>query len=1170
MTPKPATRERTRARRPAPAAPAAPAGPVGAFVTLDGEAYYRIGGCDRMPPFLTTLASDSDLWMFVTSGGGLTAGRRDADGALFPYETVDRLHDAHHHTGPITLLRVRRGRGPARVWQPLSARSAEDPQVERRLYKNVLGNRLVFEEVHLGLGLAFRYRWAAADGLGWVRTATLENLGRGAVAIELLDGLRNLLPWGAPLALYQQSSCLVDAYKRSDLDAATGLGVFSLTTQITDRAEAAERLRANVAWCHGLPAAEPTLSLDAVAAFRRGEAIPRAAVLTGERCNYLVTARLGLPAGGRARWHLIADVGRSHAQVAALRARLRDGGDLAAVIEADLDAGSEALRRNVASADGLQLTGHAEAAAHHFANVLFNNMRGGVFAFGHDVPLADLVDLVGVRDRAAARRHRAALQALPERLPVDELLRTVAAWHDPDLLRLAYESLPLTFGRRHGDPSRPWNRFSIRVRNADGTRALAYEGNWRDIFQNWEALCASFPAFLPGVVARFVNASTADGFNPYRIERDGIDWEVLDPRDPWGHIGYWGDHQIVYLLRLLEATARSAPGTLEDLLAREIFVYADVPYRIAPYAAIVTDPHHTIRYDAEHAERVAERVAAGGTDGRLVRDRAGALHRVSLLEKLLVPTLAKLSNLVPEGGIWMNTQRPEWNDANNALVGHGVSMVTLFHLRRYLDFLGRLVTTAGDAPVPFSREVVAWFRRVHAILLEHRPAPIAAAGDAPARRRLMDELGGAFSDYRGALYEHGFGGHRDALPATEVAGFCAAALEHLDHAIRHNRRDDGLYHSYNLLDFDRPDGGVGLRRLDEMLEGQVAALASGVVDAPEAVRLVEALFAGRLYRPDQRSFLLYPEKTLPPFVERNRIPAATVRGVPLLAALLDAGEVTLIERDPDGECHFAGDLRNAADVAAVLDRLAAQEPWAAAVTAERRAVLDLFESVFRHHEFTGRSGRMYAYEGLGCVYWHMVAKLLLAVQEVALRAAHEERPVALREALARAYYRIRAGLGFEKSVAEYGAFPLDPYSHTPAHRGAQQPGMTGQVKEEILTRLGELGVVVADGIVSFRPVLLRRAEFLSAAATLRHYDADGASRSLDVPAGALAFSFCQVPIVYVRITGTPWVRVTRRDGTASTQARDRLDAAESRALLSRDGSIRQVEVGIPEAGLLLP
>ena len=34
----------------------------------------------------------------------------------------------------------------------------------------------------------------------------------------------------------------------------------------------------------------------------------------------------------------------------------------------------------------------------------------------------------------------------------------------------------------------------------------------------------------------------------------------------------------------------------------------------------------------------------------------------------------------------MNTERPEWNDANNALVGYGLSMVTAGHLLRYVRF----------------------------------------------------------------------------------------------------------------------------------------------------------------------------------------------------------------------------------------------------------------------------------------------------------------------------------------------------------------------------------------------------------------------------------------------------------------------------------------------------
>ena len=79
---------------------------TGGFTIVDGERFYRISGYDSLPPFLMSIASDTDLWMFVSSGGGLTSGRINADGALFPYETVDRLHDGHYHTGPVTLFRV--------------------------------------------------------------------------------------------------------------------------------------------------------------------------------------------------------------------------------------------------------------------------------------------------------------------------------------------------------------------------------------------------------------------------------------------------------------------------------------------------------------------------------------------------------------------------------------------------------------------------------------------------------------------------------------------------------------------------------------------------------------------------------------------------------------------------------------------------------------------------------------------------------------------------------------------------------------------------------------------------------------------------------------------------------------------------------------------------------
>jgi len=1141
-------------------------GPTGRLVLIDGREYYCIAGYDSMPPFMMSLGSDSDLWMFVTSGGGLTAGRVDVEGSLFAYETVDRLHDSHYRTGPFTLIRVKEDDGPDVLWQPFPLTDDGTSGDERNLYKSVTGTRLIFESVNYDLGLAFRYRWAGSGEFGWIRTVTIENTGTRRAHLEVLDGLRSIMPNGVPLSLSSNASNLVDAYRKTEVDSETELAIFSLTAGITDRAEAVETLRANTVWCAGLDDVTVHLSGDAIDAFQRGEVPDPVGVLNGRRGNYLVTTALTLEADGEARWHLIADAGRDHLDIAAERKRILDGGDLYEQVERALDDEERSLLRNIGSADGIQMTADAEVTAHHIANVLFNNMRGGVPVRNYDVPTADLADFIRTRNRVVSERHSEFLDSLSAETTVFELLAAAREIGDANLERLCHEYLPMYFGRRHGDPSRPWNRFSVRVRNHDGTRALHYEGNWRDIFQNWEALCTSFPRFLPSIVAKFANASTVDGFNPYRISRDGVDWETPDPDDSWSHIGYWGDHQIVYFHKLLEAMRAYAPGQLEEMLDREIFSYADVPYRIRPYRDILEDPGATIIYDTEHERLVQERVASLGDDGRLAVADDDSIYHASLLEKLLVPMLAKLSNLVPDGGIWMNTQRPEWNDANNVLAGGGVSVVTLYYLRRYVTFLESLLTDSPGTSAPVAGEVVDWFRRIHEILNTTSPRLDSASFSDRVRKELLDELGEAFSLYREAVYPRGFSS-KQALSISEVLEFCRIARRFLEHGIRANRRSDALYNSYSLLDVRKMDGEVALKPLHVMLEGQVAVLSSGLLDATESVRVLSQLFESPLYREDQRSFLLYPERMLPGFLEKNVVPHEEVAAVSILTDLLGAGDASIIAVDVFGVCRFQADLRNARDLEIALDRLAESPEWSQHVARDRDAALDVFERVFRHRSYTGRSGAMYAYEGLGCVYWHMVAKLLVAAQEVALLALRDATSADVGDELAELYYRIRSGFGFEKTPGEYGAFPTDPYSHTPPHGGAKQPGMTGQVKEEILTRLGELGVYVENGVLGFQPVLLRPCEFLPEPRDFRFYDVAGQERVVSLKTDSLAFTFCQVPIVYERTNGESWCRAIFSNGETRECKGNRLDEDTSREVFDRTGRVVRLHVGVPKGVL---
>jgi len=210
---------------------------------------------------------------------------------------------------------------------------------------------------------------------------------------------------------------------------------------------------------------------------------------------------------------------------------------------------------------------------------------------------------------------------------------------------------------------------------------------------------------------------------------------------------------------------------------------------------------------------------------------------------------------------------------------------------------------------------------------------------------------------------------------------------------------------------------------------------------------------------------------------------------------------------------------------------------------------------------------MYGYEGLGCIYWHMIAKLLLAVQETSQQAERDGLPMPLQDDLARMYFRVRTGIGYEKSAAEYGAFPTDPYSHTPAGGGAKQPGMTGQVKEEILTRLGELGVHVTGGVIRFQPSLLQSNEFMESPQTFEYFDVHGEARTVSLPADSLAFTLCQVPVVYERISGGAWVQVMFADGSSTEFTGSELDARISMELFSRGGLIDRIQVGLPAESL---
>ena len=441
-----------------------------------------------------------------------------------------------------------------------------------------------------------------------MRTATLENLGRAPAAVDLLDGLRNVLPYGARWRCTSSRAAWWTPTSGPTSTRRPRLGIFALTANITDRPEAAEELRANTVWCHGLGDFQVALSLDAVAAFRRGEPVPGESVLTGQPRQ--LPGRLVAELSPAARAEL-APRRRRRPQPRPDRRAPRPPARAGTWAPGSRPAfGGE---REPAPQRGQRRRPPAHrprrASAHHFANVLFNNMRGGVFADNHDVPPPTSPPSSAPATAGSRRARGPRCRRCPPCSPCRSCSAPRRPPATPTCVRLCYEYLPLTFSRRHGDPSRPWNRFAIRGaepgRQPQRSTTRATGATSSRTGRRWPALPR-----LPRRADRQV-----------RQRLHGRRLQPL-PHHPRRHrLGGARPARSLELHRLLgrppdrlpaqAARSSAAPraGTPRGLLGAGDLRYANVPYRIKPYAEIAGEPpgHRSSSTSAGHA-RIAERV----------------------------------------------------------------------------------------------------------------------------------------------------------------------------------------------------------------------------------------------------------------------------------------------------------------------------------------------------------------------------------------------------------------------------------------------------------------------------------------------------------------------------------------------------------------------------------
>ena len=225
---------------------------------------------------------------------------------MFPYYTDDKISEAFETTGSKTIFLVDDADRKC-LWEPFSKLYANVYNTERNLYKNSLGNKLIFEEINHDLQLIYKYTWAVSEKYGFVRTSVLQSNSSESKTVSVLDGIQNIIPWGLEEYLQNTYSNLVDAYKKNELDLDTGIGIYSLSAVIVDRAEPSEALKANLAWSLGLESSKRLITSTQVEAFRKGESLSEEIDVRAERGAYLLNSNLSLKPNTTKTWRIVSD-----------------------------------------------------------------------------------------------------------------------------------------------------------------------------------------------------------------------------------------------------------------------------------------------------------------------------------------------------------------------------------------------------------------------------------------------------------------------------------------------------------------------------------------------------------------------------------------------------------------------------------------------------------------------------------------------------------------------------------------------------------------------------------------------------------------------------------------------------------------------------------------------
>ncbi|NLK27948.1 MAG: cellobiose phosphorylase [Clostridiales bacterium] len=316
------------------------------------------------------------------------------------------------------------------------------------------------------------------------------------------------------------------------------------------------------------------------------------------------------------------------------------------------------------------------------------------------------------------------------------------------------------FSRKHGDPERDYNFFSIA-----GEYYSQGNGNFRDVNQNRRNDVFFHKDIGDFNIKTFFNLIQIDGYNPLEVRpstfsikpskkeeamkllKDNIVgsaqtlYKIIQGSFTPGQIanciaknriyvacgedaflirlleycdenveagfgeGYWSDHWN-YNMDLIEGYLRIYPDKIKELLFLDhSYRFYDSPVRVLPRSDkyVINNKNEVRQYGSieEDKEKLArEGFKQKGTNW--LRTKDGSMVTTTLMGKMISLALNKFATLDSYGmGIEMEGGKPGWNDAMNGLPGlFGSGMAETFELKRLITFLCNTIRIEDELLLP--------------------------------------------------------------------------------------------------------------------------------------------------------------------------------------------------------------------------------------------------------------------------------------------------------------------------------------------------------------------------------------------------------------------------------------------------------------------------------------